>query len=299
MRVGYIGLGAMGGTLARHLVGRYPLHVMDIDQAAVAGLEALGARSAASAAELARDCDLVLLCLPRSTDVEQVIFGPAGLAEGLGRGKVVVDQTSGVPSATREFARRLGEIGVSMLDAPVSGAMATAVAGTISIIASGPKDTFEKALPVLKSISANVFYCGERIGNGQTMKAVNNMMNVGCRLATLEAVAMGRKYGLTLEAMTEALNSTTGRNYTTQRMLPAIAEGRQSTKFALALQLKDMDQALMLGFERGVPMPMASVGRALLQIALNTLGENAQLEQLIEAIASMAGTRLAPEARPS
>lgn len=292
MRVGYIGLGAMGGTLARHLVGRYPLTVLDINKAAVAALEDLGARAAASPAELARDCDIVLLCLPRSSDVEQVVFGPAGLAEGLGRGKIVVDQTSGVPSATREFARRLHDIGVSMLDAPVSGAMATAVAGTISIIASGPNDVFVKALPVLRSISANVFHCGERIGNGQTMKAVNNMMNVGCRLATLEAVAMGRKYGLTLEVMTEALNATTGRNYTTQGMLPAIAEGRQSTQFALALQLKDMDQALMLGLEHGVPTPMGSVGRALLQIALNRLGENAQLEQLIDAIASMAGTRL-------
>lgn len=294
MRVGYIGLGAMGGTLARHLVGKYPLSVLDINKAAVAAFEELGAQGFASAAQLARNCDIVLLCLPRSTDVERVIFGPAGLAEGLGGGAIVVDQTSGVPSATREFARRLGDIGVSMLDAPISGAMATAVAGTISIITSGPRDTFEKALPVLKSISANVFYCGERVGNGQTMKAVNNMMNVGCRLATLEAVAMGRKYGLTLEAMTEALNSTTGRNYTTQGMLPAIAQGRQSTKFALALQLKDMDQALELGLEHGVPMPMASVGRALLQIAVNTLGENAQLEQIIQVIAAMAGTRLEP-----
>ena len=294
MRVGYIGLGAMGGTLARHLVGKYPLSVLDINKAAVAAFEELGAQGFASAAQLARNCDIVLLCLPRSTDVERVIFGPAGLAEGLGGGAIVVDQTSGVPSATREFARRLGDIGVSMLDAPISGAMATAVAGTIAIITSGPRDTFEKALPVLKSISANVFYCGERVGNGQTMKAVNNMMNVGCRLATLEAVAMGRKYGLTLEAMTEALNSTTARNYTTQGMLPAIAQGRRSTKFALALQLKDMDQALELGLEHGVPMPMASVGRALLQIAVNTLGENAQLEQIIQVIAAMAGTRLEP-----
>ena len=294
MRVGYIGVGAMGGTLARHLVGKYPLSVLDINKAAVAAFEELGAQGFASAAQLARNCDIVLLCLPRSTDVERVIFGPAGLAEGLGGGAIVVDQTSGVPSATREFARRLGDIGVSMLDAPISGAMATAVAGTIAIITSGPRDTFEKALPVLKSISANVFYCGERVGNGQTMKAVNNMMNVGCRLATLEAVAMGRKYGLTLEAMTEALNSTTARNYTTQGMLPAIAQGRRSTKFALALQLKDMDQALELGLEHGVPMPMASVGRALLQIAVNTLGENAQLEQIIQVIAAMAGTRLEP-----
>jgi 3-hydroxyisobutyrate dehydrogenase len=270
--------------------------VLDLNKEAVAAFEKLGAHAAASLAELARRSDIVLLCLPRSSNVQQVIFGPDGLVEGLSAGKIIVDQTSGVPAETREFARRLAELGVPLFDAPVSGAMATAVAGTISVIASGPMDAFEKALPVLRTISPNVFHCGEKVGNGQTMKAVNNMMNVGCRLATLEVVAMGRKYGLTLEAMTEALNSTTGRNYTTQGMLPAIAEGRQSTKFALALQVKDMNQALLLGVDRHVPMPIGNVCRALLQIGLNTLGESAQLEEMIGVIESMAGTRLAQRA---
>jgi len=293
MRVGYIGLGAMGGALARHLVGKYTLSVLDLNSATVATFEQLGAKRAASPAQMARDCDIVLLCLPRSSDVEKVVFGPNGLAEGLSSGKVVVDQTSGVPEETRKFARRLAETGVSLFDAPVSGAMATAVAGTISIIASGPKEAFERALPVLRSISQNVFHCGERVGNGQTMKTVNNMMNVGCRIATLEAVAMGRKFGLSLEAMIEALNASTARNYTTQGMLPAIAEGRQSTKFGLALQVKDMNQAIMLGVHRDVPLPMATLSRGVLQIGLNSLGENAQLEQMIGVIESMAGTRFA------
>ena len=104
---------------------------------------------------------------------------------------------------------------------------------------------------------------------------------------------MGRKYGLSLESMTEALNSTTGRNYTTQGMLPAIAEGRQSTKFALALQVKDMNQALMMGVAEGAPTPIGNVCRGLLQIGLNELGANAQLEEMIRVIESMAGTRLA------
>jgi len=293
MRVGYIGLGAMGGALARHLLGKYPLNVLDINKAALDAFEQLGAQTASCPAELARDCDIILLCLPRSSNVRDVVFGPAGLAEGLSAGKIVVDQTSGVPSETRDFACRLAALGVSMFDAPVSGAMATAVAGTISIIASGPSDIFEKALPVLKSISPNVFHCGERVGNGQTMKAINNMMNAGCRLATLEAVAMGRKYGLTLEAMTDALNNTTGRNYTTQGMLPNIAAGRQSTNFALALQVKDMHQAMLLGVDSGVPLPFANIVRGLLQIGLNILGEDARLEQMIGVIESMAGTRFA------
>ncbi|MDR5798115.1 NAD(P)-dependent oxidoreductase [Caballeronia sp. LZ008] len=291
MRIGYIGLGAMGGALARHLIGKYPLSVFDLNQKAVDAFVELGATAAATPAELARNSDVVLLCLPRSSDVYSVLFGPSGAAEGLSAGKIVVDQTSGVPAETREFARQLEDMGVTLFDAPVSGAMATAIAGTISIIASGPQDVFEKALPVLKSISPNVFHCGERVGNGQTMKTVNNMMNVSCRLATLEVVAMGRKYGLPLELMTEAINATTARNYTSQGMLPAIAEGRQSTKFWLALQVKDIHQAISLAAEQKVPMPIGGVARSILQIGLNSLGKDAQLEQMIGVIESMADTK--------
>ena len=119
MRVGYIGLGAMGGALARHLVGKYTLTVLDLNSAIVASFEALGARSARSSKELARQCDVVLMCLPRSSDVERVLFGPDGLAEGLSAGAIVIDQTSGIPDETRGFAQRLAERGVSMMDAPV------------------------------------------------------------------------------------------------------------------------------------------------------------------------------------
>ena len=296
MRIGYIGLGAMGGALARHLVAKHELTVLDLNRAAVAAFEQLGAVAAGTSKDLARNCEIVLLCLPRSADVERVLFGPDGLTEGLSAGTIVIDQTSGIPDETRRFARLLAERGVSMLDAPVSGAMATAIAGTVSIIASGPKDVFEKAAPILKDISPNVFHCGERVGNGQTMKSVNNMMNAGCRLATLEAVAMGRSYGVPLEAMTEALNHTMGRNFTTQGMLIAIAEGRQSTNFRLALQLKDENQALSMGILEGAPTPLSDIVRGLLQVGVNSLGENAQLEEMIGVIESMAGTRLASTA---
>jgi 3-hydroxyisobutyrate dehydrogenase len=281
----------MGGALARHLVAKHELTVLDRNMTIVSEFERLGAKGASSPAEVARLSDVVLLCLPRSADVREVIFGTNGMVDHLAQGAIVVDQTSGAPDETREFARLLAERGVSLIDAPVSGAMATAIAGTISIIASGPHAVFEKAAPVLRDISPNVFHCGERVGNGQTMKAVNNMMNVGCRLATLEVVAMGRKMGLRLESMTEAINHTTARNFTSQGMLHAIAEGRQSTKFGLALQIKDVNQAISLGIAQGVAMPVATTMRGLLQIGLNSLGENAQLEQMIGVIESMAGTR--------
>ncbi|CAN7790899.1 NAD(P)-dependent oxidoreductase [Paraburkholderia hospita] len=299
MRIGYIGLGAMGGALARHLIGKFPLSVFDLNQKAVESFVELGATATATPAELARNSDVILLCLPRSSDVQAVLFGPNGVAEGLSAGKIVVDQTSGVPSETRGFARQLEEMDVLLFDAPVSGAMATAIAGTISIIASGPDAAFRKALPVLQAISPNVFHCGERVGNGQTMKTVNNMMNVSCRLATLEVVAMGRKVGLSLEAMTNAINATTARNYTSQGMLPAIAEGRQSTKFWLALQVKDIHQAIGLAAEQKVPMPIGGAARSILQIGLNSLGKDAQLEQMIGVIESMADTRFVDAPKPA
>lgn len=292
MLVGYIGLGAMGGALSRHLIGKFPLSVLDLNPSVVADFEKLGATPVSSAAEMAKRCDVVLMCLPRSADVQRVIFGPGGLIEGLTPGKILIDQTSGIPEQTREFARLLAEKGITLFDAPVSGAMATAVAGTVSIITSGPVDAYQKTQAILSTISRNVYRCGDRVGNGQTMKSVNNMMNAGCRLATLELVSMGRNMGLSLETMIEAINNTTARNFTSTGMLPAIVEGRQSTKFALALQLKDMNQAYSMGTESGTPLPVASVARGLLQVGVNTLAKGAQLEEVTKYIPSFAGTQL-------
>ena len=291
MRIGYVGLGAMGGALARHLVPKHTVTVFDLNPAALSEFTALGARTAKSCAELARESEIVLLCLPRSSDVERVLFGPAGLAEGLAPGSIVVDQTSGVPGETRSFAVRLAQQGVGMVDAPVSGNQAAARGGTISIIASGPGAVYGKVEAVLKDISPNVMYCGERVGNGQMMKTVNNLFNVSTRFATLELVALGRKLGLPLEQLTEALTATAGRSHTSRVMLPAIAQGRETVKFHLALQVKDMNQAITLGTAEGVPMPIGVAARSLLQIGLSSLGPHAQLEDMIGVVERMAGTR--------
>jgi 3-hydroxyisobutyrate dehydrogenase len=293
MNVGYIGLGAMGGALARRLLAAHELVVWDINKAVVAEFEKLGASTAASGAELARRCDVLLLCLPRSSNVRQVIFGPGGLAEGLTAGKIVVDQTSGVPTETREMAEQLAERGVAMIDAPVSGGVGGAAAGTITIMVSGPDEAYEKALPVLSAISPNVERCGGRVGNAQAMKLVNNAMSAGGRLATLEVVAMGKKMGLSLETVTDIINKGSGRNRTSKVMLPALLEGKPAAgSFALSLMLKDLSQAISLGMECGAPMPIANVVRGLLQIGVNTIGENAQLEDVLGLIESMAATRI-------
>jgi len=294
MNIGYIGLGAMGGALANHLVRKHSLTVLDLNRDAVARFVEQGAHGAANGAELARRSEVVILCLPRSSDVKQALFGPDGVAAGLARGSVVIDQTSGQPEETRAFAQQLQARGVVMIDAPVSGAMATAVAGTVSIITSGPRATYDRVRPLLTDISPNVFHVGETVGNGQTLKAVNNILNASCRIAALELAALGRKYGLTMDAMIAALNATTATNFTTRGMFPAIAEGRQSTKFRLVLQLKDAYQAVNMGADQGVTMPLCGLVAGVLQTAVNQLGEDAQLEQIIAYVESLAATKYVP-----
>jgi 3-hydroxyisobutyrate dehydrogenase len=266
--------------------------VWDLNKKAVDDFVQLGASTTATAAELARECELIILCLPRSSDVKQVIFGSAGLAEGLSAGKVIVDQTSGIPSETSEFAQELAKLGVGMIDAPVAGGVPSALAGTITIMVSGTEDAWEKASPALKAISPKVYRCGTRVGDAQAIKLVNNTINAGYRMATLELVALGRKVGLSLPVMTDALTNGWGRNYTAKQLLTSLIQRKPSTNFALSLMVKDLNQALALGLECGAPMPIASVARGLMQIGLNTIGPDASLDDAVPLIESMAGVQL-------
>ena len=218
MNIGFIGLGALGSNLARRFLAAHTLTVFDLDPPAMDRLATAGASAARTPAELARSCDVVLLCLPRSSDVEQASFGPAGLGEtltpGLTPGKLVIDQTSGVPYETRAMAARLGQRGVAMIDAAVSGSPQLELQGGATLMASGPAEAYAKAPPVLQVITPTVDRCGARVGDGQAMKMINNTMNCGCRLGTLEVVAMGHRLGLSLEAMRDTLNSGDARNQT-------------------------------------------------------------------------------------
>ena len=293
MKIGYIGLGALGSELARRFVAAHQLCVWDLNAAAAGQFEKIGVRVAPSAAQLARECEVILLCLPRSSDVRQLIFAPGGLAEGLSPGKLVIDQTSGIPRETKDMAQQLASRGVAMIDAAVSASPHVVAQGTATLMTSGPDAAYERALPILRVITQTIYRCGTRVGDGQAMKMVNNAMNAGCRLGTLEVVALGRKAGLSLECMTDVLNKGGGRNQTTEKMLPAIAQGKSSTNFALSLMLKDVNQAVTLGMETGVPLPITNVVRGLLQMGANTLGPDARLEDMIGLIESMNATRLA------
>ena len=281
-RIGYVGLGAMGGALSAHLAKAFDLTVFDRNPRATAALVALGAKAARSPAELARSCDVILLCLPRSSDVQDALFGPGGLADGLAPGRLVIDQTSGVPGITNAIAERLAAVGVNMLDAPVSGGIPAAQAGAVTIIASGPRDAWAIAEPVLKAMTQKVFHCSERAGDGQALKLVNNAIGAGYRIATLELVALGRKLGIRLSHLVDALNAGRAANFTTRNMLAGLVAGRSTTNFALSLMVKDLNEALALGVHTSAPMPMTAGARSVMQIGLNLLGKDAKLDDVIQ-----------------
>ena len=194
MQLGYIGLGNMGGALARRLMREHQLRAFDLRPEVLGRFAEFGAVPTQSAQWLARESEMVMTCLPTSAEVRDVLFGEGRVAEVLRPGQIIADMTTGDPGETREMAARLAEKGVHMIDAPVSGGPHGANAGTIAIMIGAPADLFAKVKPIFETISPNIFHTGN-VGTGHVMKLVNNVISAGVRAVTFEALAMGIKNG--------------------------------------------------------------------------------------------------------
>jgi 3-hydroxyisobutyrate dehydrogenase-like beta-hydroxyacid dehydrogenase len=280
MQLGYVGLGNMGAALARRLLRKDKMRVYDLRPEAMAKLADLGGTACQSPKVLATDSDLIMTCLPTSNEVHQVIFGSNGLASGLKRGSIIADMTTGDPNATRQMAEELTKSGITLIDAPVSGGPHGAEAGTIAIMVGAPTEVYARVLPVFETISPNVFHCGE-VGTGHTMKLVNNVVAASVRMATFEAVTMGIKNGLTLEACARVLAKGSARSYTTEVTLPKFVKGELKTNFTLGLMHKDVRLASELGVSSASPMPVCNLVREIFQIAVNEQGADADVNTLI------------------
>ncbi|MFE5837474.1 NAD(P)-dependent oxidoreductase [Arthrobacter sp. NPDC056493] len=292
MSIGYIGLGNMGGALARRIVREHEVTVYDMNPDAVQGLVASGAKAASTPAAVAATCDTILLCLPTSRHVRSALFDNGGLAESLRTGTIVIDQTTGDPSMTREIAKSLEAKGVTFIDAPVSGGPTKAEEGTIAIMVGSSLSQFEHVLPVLRSISPNIFHAGE-VGAGQTVKLVNNMVSATQRLVSLEAMTLAVKNGLDPRKVVEILVASGGRNaYLERFMVPQIIEGRMNVAFTLGLTLKDLNLACQLGTDSGVPLLYGNVTRDVMQASVNEFGPNALVDTVAGLVDRAAGTRL-------
>ena len=293
MSIGYVGLGNMGGALARRLALTHPLRVFDLRPEAMQALAERNCTPVQSAAALGAECGTVLTCLPTSDDVRRAVFGPGGLAEGMGEGSIILDQTTGDPNATRAMAAELAERGIRLIDAPVSGGRQGADAGTIAIMVGADDADYAEVLPMLHAISPNVFHCGG-IGTGHVMKLVNNVVAASAYAVSCEAVAMGVKNGLEFSKAVEVLNKGSGRTYMSEVMLAAQVEGPHSFGFGLALMHKDVRLATQLGADSAAPMFVANVVRELHQASLAHLGQEADVTELIRTVERNSDVKVVP-----
>ena len=191
-KVGFIGLGAMGVPMSQRLLeAGYPLTVYDIRKEAIEAIVKKGAQGTASPKEVGEQCGKVITIVPNSDAVEQVVFGPGGLLEGMKAGSVLIEMTSAYPPSTLKVNQALSAKGVHMIDAPVSGGVVGAVAGTLSIMVGGDEKIFESCRPILSAMGKNLFHIGE-IGFGHALKAINNFISATSTARGFSIVWCGR-----------------------------------------------------------------------------------------------------------
>ena len=267
-KVGFIGLGQMGKWMALNVMkAGFDLTVFDVNPSAVQFLATEGAKSAGSPSQLGAQTNTVLLSLPNTDIVEQVIFGEHGLVQGAKPGLIIIDcgTTSYLP--TLEFERRLGERNISFVDAPVSGMEARAREGTLTIMFGGDKEVLEEVRPLLDGIGNKLVHMGG-VGSGQLTKLINQLLfNISCA-AIAEVLPMAVKLGLDPEKVTGVVTTGTGRSFAAEFFAPLILDNRFDQGYPLEAAYKDMLSAAEISAQKKIPLPLVHAATTTYQMAL-------------------------------
>lgn len=281
LKVGYIGLGLMGKSIARNVLkAGFPLVVHNRSRKAVQELVAEGAREAFSPAEVASQVDVVFTNLPDSPDVEQVALGSEGVLSAARKGLIFVDNSTIKPASARKIADVLGEKDVLCLDAPVSGGDIGARNATLTIMVGGPEDAFQRVLPVFQAMGKSITRIGES-GAGQIAKACNQIMVAAQMVALGELLVFARKAGADPQKVVEAIRGGAAQCWALDVKPPRLFEGNRQPGFKAYMQAKDLNIVLETAREYGIPLPSAAVDsqlfNAMLQIGMRELDNSAVL----------------------
>jgi 3-hydroxyisobutyrate dehydrogenase-like beta-hydroxyacid dehydrogenase len=253
-QVGLIGLGRMGSAMGQRILdGGFKLTVYDINPSSGNILIGHGARGAISPAEVAKNSQVILVSVPNTEAVDQVLWGLEGVASAAQPGSVVVDMSTISPLATREFAAKLAEKGIAMLDAPVSGGSEGARNGTLSAMVGGEESILEYVRPVLSILTNKITHVGEH-GVGQAVKIVNQVILVGNIMAMSEGLLLAKSYGLDLERTLQAVQSGAAGSWMLTNLAPKVIQRDWTPSFTIELQLKDLRIALETADACGAPL---------------------------------------------
>lgn len=290
IKLGFIGLGLMGKSMARNLLkAGFPLIVHNRSQGAVDELVKEGARAVSSPAEAASHADVVFTCLPDTPDVELVALGDKGIIEGAHEGQVFVDHSTIKPAAARAISASLAEIGVHCLDAPVSGGDIGARDGTLTIMVGGPIEALEKARPALQAMGKNITHVGES-GAGQIAKAANQIMVAAQMVAMGELLIFAKKTGADPQKVVEAIRAGAAQCWTLDVKPPRLFQGNRQPGFKAYMQAKDLSIVMDTSRQYGLPLLSAGVHsqifNAMLEMGMREL-DNSAVIGVIESIANV------------
>ncbi|HZG87865.1 NAD(P)-dependent oxidoreductase [Paenibacillus sp.] len=270
--IGFIGLGAMGLPMARRLAeaGHALFVTVHRNPEPAEELRKLGAVVVENAAEAAAACDVMITILPADPEMEAVLLDER-VIEALQPGKIVLEMTSGSPECFRNIAQVYEARGIRLLDAPVSGGVAGAANGTLTIMAGGDAGIIEETQDVLSVLSNKVIHVGEG-GAGKAIKAINQMLAAVHMIAASEAIALGEKLGVDLEKMHQVIAESSGGSYVFDKKYKMALEERFAPGFKMNLMIKDMRIALSEG--EGIPMPIATAAYQMYHLASRTDGDS-------------------------
>jgi 3-hydroxyisobutyrate dehydrogenase len=289
-RVAFLGLGAIGTPMAEHVARQYSLTVWNRTRAVADEFaKRTGAAVAETAADAARGADIVITCLPSSIEVEQVLFMTNGVAESIVSGAVLIDCTSGDPTASRRIAERLQLQHVRFLDAPVSGGVVGAQAGNLTVMCGGDAATLDHVRPILQTFGEKIVLAGP-VGCGHALKAVNNALLAVHIWSTAEGLAMLQKLGVDPALALDVINASSGRSNASMNLFPERVLTRAFPRtFRLALLDKDIGIAASMAKETRTDATLIEHAAKLFAEAHRELGPEADHVEAVKVVERRAG----------
>jgi putative dehydrogenase len=293
--IAVIGLGAMGSRMAKTLLGKgFDVVGCDLNTEALERHRAAGGRVAASPAEAARDAQIVLLMVVNGAQAEAVLFGENGAAAEMVRAepdgrKLVICSVTQPPASASALGRRLGEMGIVGLDAPVSGGVVGAERGALTIMAAGPREVFGTATPILEAVGDKIFYFGDRWGLGSMAKTINQLLCGVHLVAAAEALALAERTGVDPATMLKMLTGSAAASWMLGDRGPNMLRDDPPVASAVDIFVKDLGIVLDAGREHRFPLPLAAAAHQMV-LAASGLGHGREDDsQIIRAYEALSG----------
>lgn len=293
--LGFIGVGRMGGRIARRLVDAgHHLTVFDTSASALKTFTDLGSTGVDSPAAVGEAAEIVFVSLPTPPVVQEVALGPGGVAEG-GKVKIFVDTSTTGSVYAKRIAEGLAAKNIVAVDSPVSGGLPGAEKGTLALMLACPPETFERLKPIMEPLG-KPFFIGPKPGMGQTMKLLNNLLSATAMAISAEAVVMGVKAGLDPTLVMDVINAGTGRNSATALKIPKHVIPRTfNVGFPIGLLEKDVRLCLEEADALGIPMVVGTAVRQLMSITSATEGYSADMTEIVRTVERWAGIEVGKE----